>query len=60
MFKYFKQFKLFKMLKQKKITVITHPVTIGNSNYIPIPKKKCIVNKEKTYIFNIEISEVDL
>lgn len=48
------------MLKNKKITVITNPVTIGHSNYVPIPKKKVIVNKDKTYIWNIEISEVEL
>ena len=48
------------MLKDKDITIITNPVEINHSSYICIPKKKCIISKNKTYIFKINISEVEL
>ena len=48
------------MLKDKNITIVTNPVEVNHSSYIFIPKKKCIISKNKTYIFKINISEVDL
>lgn len=47
------------MLKDKNILVIKNPVQIGHSLYIPVPREKCILNKDKTYIFKINISEVE-
>jgi len=48
------------MLKNKNITIIKNPIQINHSMYFQIPKKKCIVDKDKTYVVKMEISEVDL
>ena len=47
------------MIQNKKFTVFKNPIQIGNSNYVCIPRKKCILTKDKMYKFDIEISEVE-
>jgi len=48
------------MLKHKQIIVTKNPVQINHSIYFPIPKKKCILDKNKTYVIQMDISEVDI
>ena len=47
------------MIQNKKFTVYNHPIQIGNSNYVIIPRKKCLLNKDIMYKFDIEINEVE-
>lgn len=47
------------MLKHKALTIVFQPIQIGSSFYMPIPKKKVLVGKGKSYILSGEISEVE-
>jgi hypothetical protein len=47
------------MIHNKKFTIFKHPIQIGHSNYVCIPRKKCLLNKDIMYKFEIIISEVE-
>ena len=47
-------------MKKNKIIISTKPLYIGGSCYILIPKREIVLNKDKKYSFEINISEDDI